>query len=153
VQSESWNQVSEDEMIQSLEIRLKEGTRHQALVPRNLTAATTGDIQNKFKANHKINNMQSYQHQVRRRNLAKESKEKEKYVPPLYKYLDKTVFIQIKNGGGKVSGTFEGFDVFQNLILANAVNESQVGVKEEMIGRVVRFVPESFELVSFDSLV
>ena len=96
--------------------------------------------------------MQSYQHQVRRRKLApRESKDKEKYVPPLYQYLDKTVFIQIKNGGGKVSGTFEGFDTFQNLILANAVNESQAGVKEEMIGRVVRFVPESFKLVSFDS--
>jgi small nuclear ribonucleoprotein (snRNP)-like protein len=90
--------------------------------------------------------MQSYQHQVRRRQLApRESKEKEKYVPPLYKYLDKTVFIQIKNGGGNVSGTSEGLDAFQNLILANAVNESQVGVKEEMIGRVVRFVPESLQ--------
>lgn len=97
--------------------------------------------------------MQSYQHQVRRRKLAPRKSKEEKYVPPLYKYLDKTVFIQIKNSGGKVSGTFEGFDTFQNLILANAVNESQAGVKEEMIGRVVRFVPESFKLVSFDSLV
>jgi small nuclear ribonucleoprotein (snRNP)-like protein len=86
---------------------------------------------------------------VRRRGLApRESKEKEAYVPPLYKYLDKTVFIQIKNGGGKVSGTFEGFDTFQNLIIANGVNGSEVGVKEQMIGRIVRFVPEGFELVS-----
>lgn len=87
--------------------------------------------------------MHPYQHQVRRRPFAPKVSQDKKYVPPLYDYLDKKVFIQLKSGGGKVSGTFEGFDTFHNLIIGQATNESQVGIKEEMIGRVVRFVPES----------
>ena len=87
--------------------------------------------------------MKPYQNQVRRRQPApREAKEKQ-YALPLYEYLNKKVFIQLKNGGGKVSGTFEGFDYFQNLIIGHATNESQVGIKEEMTGYIVRFVPES----------
>ncbi|KIM20161.1 hypothetical protein M408DRAFT_332521 [Serendipita vermifera MAFF 305830] len=94
-------------------------------------------------------NSQFRPYQVRRRTFAPREPKEKKYVPPLFEYLDKTVFIQLKTGGGKISGIFEGFDSFQNIILGQATDESQVGVKNEMIGRVVRFVPESFKLVSF----
>jgi small nuclear ribonucleoprotein (snRNP)-like protein len=68
--------------------------------------------------------------------------EKQKFLPPLYSYLDKRIFIQLKGNSRKISGTFAGFDMFQNVALTSAVDESDVGVKVD-VGDIVRFVPES----------
>lgn len=61
----------------------------------------------------------------------------------MYDYLDKPVFVQLKNNGGSFSGTLTGFDVFQNLVLANSTDEShhKLGAKVPM-GEIVRFVPQ-----------
>ena len=77
----------------------------------------------------------------------RDAEKQQKFLPPLYGYLDNRVFIQLKGNSGKISGTFVGFDMFQNVALANAVDESQVGVKVD-VGDIVRFVPESI-LCSF----
>lgn len=78
--------------------------------------------------------LHSYQrHQTRNR---QENKPK-KFLPPLFRYLDKRVFIQLKGGGRNVSGVVLGFDNFQNISLGSAVDETTLGVKVEM-GDIVR---------------
>jgi small nuclear ribonucleoprotein G len=75
--------------------------------------------------------------QVRHRPHAPNGTQKQKILPPLYDYLDKHVFVELKNGGGKVSGILTGFDVFQNLAIGDSLDESRVGVKTQM-GEIVR---------------
>ncbi|PVF98436.1 hypothetical protein CPB86DRAFT_784879 [Serendipita vermifera] len=74
--------------------------------------------------------------QVRRRSQPQKDTQKQKILPPLYDYLDKHVFVELKNGGGKVSGILTGFDVFQNLAIGDSLDESQVGAKVQM-GEIV----------------
>ncbi|CCA74838.1 hypothetical protein PIIN_08807 [Serendipita indica DSM 11827] len=72
---------------------------------------------------------------VRRRDHAsKDTERPKKFLPPMYDYLDKPVFVQLKNNGGSFSGTLTGFDVFQNLVLANSTDEShhKLGAKVPM---------------------
>ncbi|KAM0755994.1 small nuclear ribonucleoprotein G [Meredithblackwellia eburnea MCA 4105] len=45
--------------------------------------------------------------------------------PELKKYLDKLVFVQIQ-GDRKVSGYLRGFDIFLNLVIDDAREESHV---------------------------
>jgi LSM domain len=64
-------------------------------------------------------------------------------------YLDKQILVILSKGLSfapdakgaphqlKVSGVLRGFDMFNNLILENAIDESQPGVKTEM-GEIVR---------------
>lgn len=72
--------------------------------------------------------------------------------PPMYTLLDKPILVIFSKGVSfapdatnptnaphplKVSGVLRGFDMFNNLVLENAVDESQPGVKTEM-GEIVR---------------
>lgn len=81
---------------------------------------------------------QQQQHSVRPRRFNNQGDtEKKKYVLPLYEFLNKRVFIQFKGSTLKISGTLAWFDVFQNLALASAVDESVAGAKVD-IGDIVR---------------
>ncbi|KAF9580871.1 hypothetical protein BGW38_002305 [Lunasporangiospora selenospora] len=55
--------------------------------------------------------------------------------PELKKYMDKRVFIQL-NGNRKVTGVLRGFDPFMNLVLDEAVEETDPLAKTS-IGMVV----------------
>lgn len=78
----------------------------------------------------------------------------------MYTYLDKPILVLLSKGTSssatqqapdgkkatqqqqqqqqhRVSGTLRGFDMYNNLVLSNAVDESQPGVKTEM-GEIVR---------------
>lgn len=71
----------------------------------------------------------------------------------MYAYLDKPVLVVLSKGMSpahapdaksathhqqlKVTGVLRGFDMYNNLVLENAVDESQPGVKTEM-GEIVR---------------
>ncbi|KAF9136687.1 hypothetical protein KI688_007069 [Linnemannia hyalina] len=55
--------------------------------------------------------------------------------PELKKYMDKRVFIQL-NGDRKVTGVLRGFDPFMNLVLDEAVEETNPE-KKNPIGMVV----------------
>ncbi|KAF9277904.1 hypothetical protein BGZ68_008924, partial [Mortierella alpina] len=48
--------------------------------------------------------------------------------PELKKYMDKRVFVQL-NGARKVSGALRGFDPFMNLVLDEAVEETNTSEK------------------------
>jgi small nuclear ribonucleoprotein (snRNP)-like protein len=89
----------------------------------------------------KMHRFRPYGQQVRRRRFQRDSTEKTNTLPPLYDYLNKQVFIHLKSGNRRVSGTLAGFDVFQNLTLKDAVDESTPGVKSEL-SEIVRCVPE-----------
>ncbi|KAG8835450.1 hypothetical protein FRC18_000482 [Serendipita sp. 400] len=68
----------------------------------------------------------SFQHRVcSRRRQVSQVVEPKNTLPPMYEYLDKQVHVQLKNGGGHVSGTLIGFDILQNICLANAVDQGQ----------------------------
>ncbi|KAJ3723196.1 ribonucleoprotein LSM domain-containing protein [Lentinula raphanica] len=55
--------------------------------------------------------------------------------PELKKFMDKKLFIQLQ-GGRKVSGTLRGYDLFLNLVIDDAHEESEPGNKHP-IGTVV----------------
>ncbi|KAF9910189.1 hypothetical protein EC991_007116 [Linnemannia zychae] len=55
--------------------------------------------------------------------------------PELTKYMEKRVFIQL-NGDRKVTGVLRGFDPFMNLVLDEAVEETNPE-KKNPIGMVV----------------
>ncbi|KAG8936633.1 hypothetical protein FRC03_012427 [Tulasnella sp. 419] len=55
--------------------------------------------------------------------------------PELKKYMDKRLFINLQ-GGRKVSGVLRGFDIFLNLVVDEAVDESTPAQKTP-IGTVV----------------
>ncbi|KAF9414592.1 hypothetical protein BGZ94_000337 [Podila epigama] len=55
--------------------------------------------------------------------------------PELKNYMDKRVFIQL-NGARKVTGVLRGFDAFMNLVLDEAVEETNPSEKTS-IGMVV----------------
>ncbi|ODA79376.1 hypothetical protein RJ55_04969 [Drechmeria coniospora] len=56
--------------------------------------------------------------------------------PELKKYLDKRLFVQL-NGSRKVTGVLRGYDVFLNIVLDDAVEETD-GQGRKNIGMVVR---------------
>ena len=60
---------------------------------------------------------------------------KESDLPPMFQFMDKRLFIQLQ-GGRRVSGTLRGFDIFLNLVIDEAVEESTPGQKHN-IGQVV----------------
>lgn len=49
--------------------------------------------------------------------------------------MDKRLFIQVQ-GGRKVSGTLRGFDIFLNIVLDDAMEETIPGQKTQ-IGQIV----------------
>ncbi|KAF9166571.1 hypothetical protein DFQ27_008200 [Actinomortierella ambigua] len=55
--------------------------------------------------------------------------------PELKKYMDKRVFVQL-NGSRKVTGVLRGFDPFMNLVLDEAVEETNPS-QQKSIGMVV----------------
>ncbi|KAG8901480.1 hypothetical protein FRB99_005284 [Tulasnella sp. 403] len=55
--------------------------------------------------------------------------------PELKKFMDKRLFIHLQ-GGRKVSGTLRGFDIFLNLVIDDAVEETSPAQKTP-IGTVV----------------
>ncbi|KAF8974835.1 hypothetical protein BGZ46_009670 [Entomortierella lignicola] len=55
--------------------------------------------------------------------------------PELKKYMDKRVFVQL-NGARKVTGVLRGFDPFMNLVLDEAVEETNPAEKSS-IGMIV----------------
>ncbi|KAF9197833.1 hypothetical protein BGZ49_001565 [Haplosporangium sp. Z 27] len=55
--------------------------------------------------------------------------------PELKKYMDKHVFVQL-NGARKVTGVLRGFDPFMNLVLDEAVEETNPAEKTS-IGMIV----------------
>ncbi|KYK57470.1 small nuclear ribonucleoprotein [Drechmeria coniospora] len=55
--------------------------------------------------------------------------------PELKKYLDKRLFVQL-NGSRKVTGVLRGYDVFLNIVLDDAVEETD-GQGRKNIGMVV----------------
>ncbi|KAF9977435.1 hypothetical protein BGZ73_006062 [Actinomortierella ambigua] len=55
--------------------------------------------------------------------------------PELKKYMDKRVFVQL-NGSRKVTGVLRGFDPFMNLVLDEAVEETNPS-QQKNIGMVV----------------
>ncbi|BFZ63569.1 Serine/threonine-protein kinase smg1 [Saitoella coloradoensis] len=55
--------------------------------------------------------------------------------PELKKYMDKRLFVQL-NGTRKVVGVLRGYDVFLNIVLDDAVEETSDGGKIN-IGQVV----------------
>lgn len=55
--------------------------------------------------------------------------------PELKKFMDKKLFVHIQ-GGRKVSGTLRGFDIFLNLVLDDAQDES-VPAQKAPLGTVV----------------
>lgn len=58
------------------------------------------------------------------------------YVPPPTQFMDKKLFIHLQ-GGRKVSGTLRGFDIFLNLVVDDALEESTPAQKHPL-GTVVR---------------
>lgn len=58
--------------------------------------------------------------------------------------MDKKLFIHLQ-GGRKVSGTLRGFDIFLNLVLDDAVEETTPAQKQS-IGNIVRVHIASFVL-------
>lgn len=78
----------------------------------------------------------------------------EKVLPPMTKYLDKHTLVTLFMGASsaaqtkdskqaaypiKLSGVLRGFDMYNNLVLDNAVDESHPGTKTEL-GEIVRTV-------------
>ncbi|KAJ3909231.1 hypothetical protein F5879DRAFT_933925 [Lentinula edodes] len=55
--------------------------------------------------------------------------------PELKKFMDKKLFVQLQ-GGRKVSGTLRGYDLFLNLVIDDAHEESEPGSRHP-IGTVV----------------
>ncbi|KAI5125030.1 hypothetical protein M0805_007454 [Coniferiporia weirii] len=55
--------------------------------------------------------------------------------PELKKFMDKKLFVHLQ-GGRKVSGTLRGFDLFLNLVLDDAADESTPAQKHP-IGTIV----------------
>ncbi|KAL0574323.1 hypothetical protein V5O48_007634 [Marasmius crinis-equi] len=55
--------------------------------------------------------------------------------PELKKFMDKKLFVHLQ-GGRKVSGTLRGYDLFLNLVIDDALEESTPGQKHP-IGTVV----------------
>ncbi|KAH8118331.1 like-Sm ribonucleoprotein [Phellopilus nigrolimitatus] len=55
--------------------------------------------------------------------------------PELKKFMDKKIFVHLQ-GGRKVSGILRGFDIFLNLVLDEAVEETTPAEKH-LIGNVV----------------
>ncbi|KAL5527609.1 hypothetical protein ACEPAG_6410 [Sanghuangporus baumii] len=55
--------------------------------------------------------------------------------PELKKFMDKKLFVNLQ-GGRKVSGTLRGFDIFLNLVLDDAIEETTPAQKTP-IGNVV----------------
>ncbi|TFY82224.1 hypothetical protein EWM64_g1789 [Hericium alpestre] len=60
--------------------------------------------------------------------------------PELKKFMDKRLFVHLQ-GGRKVSGTLRGYDLFLNLVIDDAVEESTPAQKHP-IGTVVRPLPD-----------
>ncbi|KZW04040.1 like-Sm ribonucleo protein [Exidia glandulosa HHB12029] len=57
--------------------------------------------------------------------------------PELKKFMDKKLFINVQ-GGRKVSGTLRGFDIFLNLVLDDAQDESKPAQKSPLGTIVIR---------------
>ncbi|PHH87455.1 hypothetical protein CDD83_8847 [Cordyceps sp. RAO-2017] len=57
--------------------------------------------------------------------------------PELKKYLDKRLFVQL-NGSRKVTGLLRGYDVFLNIVLDEAVEETVSGSKTPLGMVVIR---------------
>ncbi|KZT62877.1 like-Sm ribonucleo protein [Calocera cornea HHB12733] len=55
--------------------------------------------------------------------------------PELKKFMDKRLFVQIQ-GGRKVSGVLRGYDIFLNLVIDDAIEETRPAEKKP-IGQVV----------------
>jgi len=55
--------------------------------------------------------------------------------PELKKFMDKRIFVHLQ-GGRKVSGTLRGFDIFLNLVIDDAFEET-VPAQKKPIGQVV----------------
>ncbi|XP_006462472.1 hypothetical protein AGABI2DRAFT_72502 [Agaricus bisporus var. bisporus H97] len=55
--------------------------------------------------------------------------------PELKKYMDKKLFVHLQ-GGRKVSGTLRGYDLFLNLVIDDAIEETTPAQKHP-IGQVV----------------
>jgi len=55
--------------------------------------------------------------------------------PELKKFMDKRIFVHLQ-GGRKVSGTLRGFDIFLNLVIDDAFEET-VPAQKKSIGQVV----------------
>ncbi|KAK7060291.1 hypothetical protein VNI00_001056 [Paramarasmius palmivorus] len=55
--------------------------------------------------------------------------------PELKKFMDKKLFVHLQ-GGRKVSGTLRGYDLFLNLVIDDALEETTPGQKHP-IGTVV----------------
>ncbi|KAF7313637.1 Small nuclear ribonucleoprotein G [Mycena chlorophos] len=55
--------------------------------------------------------------------------------PELKKFMDKKLFVNLQ-GGRKVSGTLRGYDLFLNLVIDDAVEETTPAQKHQ-IGTVV----------------
>ncbi|CAE6396047.1 LSM domain-containing protein [Rhizoctonia solani] len=55
--------------------------------------------------------------------------------PELKKFMDKRLFIHLQ-GGRKISGVLRGFDIFLNLVVDDAVEET-VPAEKHPIGQVV----------------
>ncbi|SRR5258706_7347080 len=76
-----------------------------------------------------------------------------KVLPPMHTYLDKHTLVILSKGASsaqtgdvkqsesahplKLSGVLRGFDMYNNLVLEDAVDESHPGVKTEL-GEIVR---------------
>jgi len=55
--------------------------------------------------------------------------------PELKKFMDKRLFIQVQ-GGRKVSGILRGYDIFLNIVLDEATEETNPAQKNQ-IGQVI----------------
>lgn len=83
-----------------------------------------------------------------------------KVLPPMHAYLDKHILVILSTGASsaptpapaqtkdakqpaahppKLSGVLRGFDMYNNLVLENAVDESYPGIKTEL-GEIVRWL-------------
>ncbi|KAG6378467.1 hypothetical protein JVT61DRAFT_12726 [Boletus reticuloceps] len=58
--------------------------------------------------------------------------------PELKKFMDKKLFVHLQ-GGRKVSGTLRGYDLFLNLVIDDALEETTPAQKHP-IGTVVRMI-------------
>ncbi|KAJ3100468.1 hypothetical protein HDU97_002205 [Phlyctochytrium planicorne] len=57
--------------------------------------------------------------------------------PELKKYMDKRLFLQL-NGNRKVTGVLRGFDPFMNVVLEDAIEESDKNEKSDLGMVVIR---------------
>ncbi|KAH7100654.1 like-Sm ribonucleoprotein [Auriculariales sp. MPI-PUGE-AT-0066] len=57
--------------------------------------------------------------------------------PELKKFMDKKLFVQVQ-GGRKVSGTLRGFDIFLNVVLDDAQDETTPAQKSPLGTIVIR---------------